>query len=106
VIHVIDSVLLPPAPQANENAARQIIREAVSHGAPMYNRGHHSACAAIYQVAAMSLMKLSGDEMPEAARADLQRAMEKADHSHCSATRAWALRHGLDAVYMAMTEVE
>jgi uncharacterized surface protein with fasciclin (FAS1) repeats len=106
IIHVIDSVLLPPAPEASESAARQIIRRAVSHGAPLYNRGHHGACAAVYEVAAMSLMMLHGDQMPSSVRSDLGRAMKKAGGTHCPTSRAWALRHGLDAVYSAMSEIE
>ena len=78
---------------------------AVNQGAPIYNRGHHAACADIYEVAAMRLMKLSGDQMPESARTALHRAMVKAEHCRCAASRAWALRHGLDAVYMAMSEI-
>jgi uncharacterized surface protein with fasciclin (FAS1) repeats len=106
VIHVIDSVLLPPEPKADAKAARDMIRHAVAKGAPMFNRGHHSACAKVYQMTATTLMKRYGDNMPETVRSDLASAMEKAEHSHCPASRAWALRHGLDAVYMAMSELE
>ncbi len=46
VIHVIDSVLMPPARTAD---ARKMLNDAVAQGVPMFNAGHHAACAQVYE---------------------------------------------------------
>ena len=54
VIHVINEVLLPPAPSAPKMVpasqgmtATAVIRAALDRGVPLYNDGHHDACAKI-----------------------------------------------------------
>jgi uncharacterized surface protein with fasciclin (FAS1) repeats len=103
VIHVIDRVLLPPEKLTRQAACREVVRRAIHRGVPMYNSGNHAACAAIYEVAAMSLISLAGDDMPEETRDLLAKSVEKAQDSHHAGQRAWILRHGIDAVYAAMS---
>ena len=49
VIHVLDTVLIPPAKKlAPPQAAKTVIDLAIERGVPLFNAGQHSACAAIY----------------------------------------------------------
>ncbi len=101
VIHVIDEVLLPPATRQS-NAASQVqelIRHAINRGAPMYNDGHHAACAAIYEVAAMGLLAGDAAVIGESERQTLRTALASLRRSHDEGKSAWIMRHALDAVY-------
>jgi uncharacterized surface protein with fasciclin (FAS1) repeats len=117
VIHVIDQVLLPPetmedraqgrsrAPGESRGdrgmdvrgtrAAAEILVLAIDRGVPLFNEGSPEATAAIYEVAARSV--LAGDfGLP----ADVERALEsglrEGGHTHDARARAWAYRDGLD----------
>jgi transforming growth factor-beta-induced protein len=104
VIHVIDKVLLPPPEKMSaREATMDLIRHAIRRGAPLYNHGQHESCAAIYEVTAKSLMHFAADEMPTSVRSSLSEAMSRAENEHDASRRAWILRHGLDAVYHAMS---
>ena len=93
VIHVIDRVLLPPAKGVD---ARQMLYDAIAKGAPMYNAGHHSACASLYQDTMETLMATTSDsEM----RSHMQSVLTTARHQTCPTTRAWTLRRGMDQMY-------
>ncbi len=106
VIHVIDRVLLPPEQMSKSEACRAVITRAIHLGVPMYNDGDHAACAAIYEVAAMSVMSFAAEDMPDGIRAQLRHAMQRAKKSHDADERAWILRRGLDAVNRAMATSE
>lgn len=102
VIHVIDSVILPPKDKrVTKAAARKMIADVVSKGSHMYNTGHHSACASLYEEAARKMVSY-GDEMPPIAHSSLSHALEQAARTECQTTRAWVLRGGLDQAYAAM----
>ena len=105
VIHVIDEVLLPPASK-QANAAmpsRNLIRQAIDRGVPLFNDGHHSACTAVYEVAAMGL--LVGNDAPLAThvRKSLTNALASVQRSHDATQNAWTMRHALDAAYESMS---
>ena len=101
VIHVIDSVLLPPAEeQFGMRDARRVIELAIERGAPMFNHGNPAACAAIYEVAATSLMGF--DSISCGHRASLASALREIRHTHDERRQAWILRHALDDVYGEM----
>ena len=101
VIHVIDSVLLPPEENASRASASELIQMAINKGAPMYNHGNHAACAAIYEMAATSILALETD-LPSEARMALSNALVEMKGSHDSADQAWIMRRGLDSAYTAM----
>lgn len=106
VIHVIDSVLLPPADEkaetsATTTAARDLVAMAIRKGAPLFNHGQHQACAAIYEVTAAALMTMQEGSVSAADRKMLENAMMKVSHSHCSATNAWTIRSAFDAMLVA-----
>lgn len=96
VVHVIDSVLLPPE---NSVDARKMLNDAVAHGAPLFNAGHHSACAQVYERTLTQLMSTSND--PEM-RNQMSQILTHARNHTCPTERAWALRRGIDRMYVQM----
>lgn len=102
VIHVIDSVILPPEPKkVSAVEASQLILGAIAQGAPTYNAGHHEACAQLYMTTASSLVTNYGD-LPSQVVSNLRHVMTQAQHSTCPTDRAWTLRNGLDQAYVSM----
>jgi uncharacterized surface protein with fasciclin (FAS1) repeats len=96
VIHVIDSVLLP-SEKAASHSPRRMIESAISQGAPLYNAGHHAACAKVYMNTVESLMQM--EELPSHAKHSMEAALSSARSTTCSNTQAWTLRHALDNAY-------
>ena len=102
VIHVIDTVLLPPAKKVSKADAKAAIEDAVARGAALYNAGHTDACARQYMTTATSLLE-SDHELPAHAVRHLQTAMRHAKATSCSNSQSWTMRRGLDAAYRVMT---
>jgi len=103
VIHVIDTVLLPPEGNKVSSAeAQEMIEHAVSRGSKLYNRGHHAACADVYAEVAHEMVS-HGDVMPPLVTSSLESALSSAESCHCPKQKAWTLRRGLDQAYAAMT---
>ncbi len=109
VIHVIDTVLLPAkmpklsragAKMPRAGSAVEIATIAIDKGAPMFNDGQPAACAAIYEVACRGI--LTSDSISPAVRTRLTSAMTTAAAESHDADKAWALRHGLNAVLQEM----
>lgn len=98
VIHVIDAVLLPPAKGAN---ARQALHDAVAHGAPLYNAGHHAECARVYEQALHQLMQ---SPMDPSLKHQMSTVLTSASHQGCASTRAWTLRRGIDQMYVQLAQ--
>ena len=103
VIHVIDSVLLPPAKKVSVHEARQMIEHAVAQGSKMFNTGHHEGCAKLYSETARKMVSY-GDSMPPAVMATLTSSLQNAEHTSCPTQRSWTLRRGLDRAYYAMQQ--
>lgn len=101
VIHVIDSVILPPE-KTSQVSPRHVIETAIAKGAPQYNAGHAGRCCMTYSSAITRLMKEYAGEMPTDVRDHLQISLDNANKMHCMDSRAWALRRALDQVYAAM----
>ena len=93
VIHVIDTVLMPPAKGAN---APQVIREALVHGSAMFNSGHHGDCANLYHSTMQGLMS---SDIDASVKQHFASVMKTASSQHCQTTRAWTLRRGMDQGY-------
>ncbi len=102
VIHVIDSVLLPSENKQGAVHPRRMIEMAISQGAPLYNGGHIGQCAQVYMTTVQGLLASEGGSMCSATRHSLQTALTSAQHSTCSDTQAWTLRHALDNAYNSM----
>ncbi len=98
IIHVIDTVLLPP----EVIASRELISLAIERGVPLFNSGQRSACAAIYEVAARGLLDGFSDELDESMRSRLRAALDDIRSTHDAGRQAWILRHALDEVYQSL----
>ena len=109
VIHVIDSVLLPPATSSQSEGCeaeasmnpKQMIENAIEQGVPVFNRGSHEECAAIYQLCLQQLV--DEDRVDPAMRKTLQKVLDKSDATKSDRHRAWIYRHTLDRVYRSLS---
>ncbi|MFN0060152.1 MAG: fasciclin domain-containing protein [Planctomycetota bacterium] len=100
VIHVIDTVLLPrEEKQVGAAKARGLIELAILRGAPLFNEGDAEACAAIYEVAASSLLAM---ELAPSSRMQLTNALTKLPAMRNASDQAWLLRHALDAAHASL----
>ncbi|MHC4563382.1 MAG: fasciclin domain-containing protein [Planctomycetota bacterium] len=104
VIHVIDRVLLPalPAPTAVDKAIR-VINKAINRGVPQFNAGNPEACAAIYEIAAESLLTGHTEALDDYSRERLRKALADIHSDHNSRAKAWTLRYALDDVSRWLT---
>lgn len=98
VIHIIDSVILPPADKQAANP-RHMIRDAIAHGVPLYNAGHAAACAKIYMTTASDLLAMDNHGMCASTAKTLQTALNSAQHTTCANTQAWTMRRALDVAH-------
>jgi len=103
VIHVIDTVLLPPEGQARaEPTARHHIVRAIYHGSQMFNAGHHQACANLYEQTAMRLADDPSLGLSPGIRHHLTDTVSKSRRMEKAGERAWAMRHALDAALASL----
>ena len=104
VIHVIDTVLMPPSTtQTAQEAALDVIQLAIQRGVPLFNAGQPSACAAIYEVAAESLLKSNTDALSDKDRSTLRNALRSMRQDQGPSEQAWTLRRALDSVYRSLS---
>jgi uncharacterized surface protein with fasciclin (FAS1) repeats len=111
VIHVIDTVLLPPKGDkaekkmsSNAPQVRELINFAINRGAPQYNMGRADACVAIYQVAVKSILEYE-TELPKTAQKSLKKALRSSQNEHASASdRAWTLRRAMDKTLASLDD--
>lgn len=104
MIHIIDSVLLPPDEKLTpREAAKDVIELAIRRGVPLFNSGQPSACAAIYEVAVESLLKSHSNALDSDDRSVLESALRRVrsgdEDPH---QQAWSLKRTLDAVYESL----
>lgn len=102
VIHVIDSVLLPPMKAA---AARRVLENAVAEGAELYNNGHHNACAKKYSAAMSQLMSETIDGVNNHHKAEMRTVITNASKEHHVGERAWILRRGINRMHAVLRQV-
>ena len=98
VIHVIDSVILPPEKESSVHP-RKMIELAIGEGAPLYNAGRPGACAKVYMTTAKNLLAMENHGMCAATAHNLQTALNTSERSSCSDTQAWTMRRALDVAY-------
>ncbi len=98
-IHVIDSVLVPPGVLEKLNAPTplQVVQLAIERGVPLFNAGQQEACAAIYEVAALSLLTGTEPKLSNAAQRALRASLSNGDPDPVE--RAWDLRRALDLAW-------
>jgi len=103
VIHVIDTVLLPPQEQAKGDApAHAQIVQAIAHGSRMFNDGHHQACAELYERTAMRLAGDGSSQLSHGMRQHLSRAVHESRRMESAGDRAWRMRYALDAALASL----
>ncbi len=105
VIHVIDSVLLPPKANNSrvgslESESTRLIELAIDKGVPLFNRGEHGACAAVYEVACAALLQM--DEIDRHMANRVRHSLRRARQQHDMTARAWTLRSVLDQTHQSM----
>jgi transforming growth factor-beta-induced protein len=103
VIHVIDSVILPKTEVSSIEKARMTIVNAINHGAPMYNRGHHGTCAMIYENSSMTLLEIS--DVPSEVHEMIETALAFKNRTPSPTAQAWILRAGLDEAYSRLNSM-
>ncbi len=107
IIHVIDAVLLPPEKKAasidrrSGQSPRHIVSTAINRGAPLFNKGNHAGCAAVYEVAAHAMLEMPSGQLNSSQRKMLTSALKSVSNTHCDTTNAWTLRHAFDSMLMA-----
>ncbi len=111
VIHIIDRVL--PAQSPNQHAAptiasaasaapqraasaAAILELAIERGVPRFNAGDAASCAALYEVAILSVVLLGEDAIGATAKAELAKALEQGAKQHDASERAWIYRGAMD----------
>ena len=99
VIHVIDSVILPPESKQSAVHPRKMIELAINHGAPLYNAGHPGECAEVYMTTAKNLLAMENHGMCAGTAHTLQTALQTSQRSNCAETQAWTMRRALDVAY-------
>lgn len=105
VIHVIDQVLLPEMDEEARTMrsrdeemmrrATDVLALAIDRGVPLFNDGHASATAGIYEVG-MQAVLMGGYGLPRSAERALERGLRDGRHQHDMRDRAWAYRRAMD----------
>ena len=104
VIHVIDTVLMPPSKtQTAQKAALDVIQLAIQRGVPLFNAGQPGACAAIYEVTVESLLKGNAVALSDEDRVTLRKALSDMREDEGPSEQAWTLRRALDRVYRSLS---
>lgn len=97
IIHVIDTVLLPPPTEAPPIApVEKIILSAIRRGVPLFNSGNPQACADLYELAAEALLVLPEDQLSKKQRQVLTKALGRSKKTNAATERAWTMRNALD----------
>ena len=106
VIHVIDTVLIPPPlePVTPRDAAKKLIETAVERGAPRFNEGDTAACAELYDLTLFALIGLGDQLFDSDERKRLAQARSEAEGAEDSREASWILRRALDATYRLLDE--
>jgi uncharacterized surface protein with fasciclin (FAS1) repeats len=100
VVHVVDRVLLPTlSEQSASRKAMSVIELAIERGVPLFNNHNPEACAAIYEVAAKSLLDGHREALDDTDRSRLRKALTGIRNENRPDRQAWLLRYALDDVY-------
>jgi len=105
VIHVIDTVLTPPAKTLTPGgSAMRLIERAIERGVPLFNSGQHEGCVAVYEVTAESLLTTHEGALTEEQRAILRKALRAMRDDETAREQAWTLRRAVDAIYASLAD--
>ncbi|MEM7532343.1 MAG: fasciclin domain-containing protein, partial [Chloroflexota bacterium] len=100
IVHLIDTVLIPegfalePIPDELRIYAEalELHALAVDRGVPIFNAGDHEASAAIYEIAAQSMLRLGAGPMDEELIEKLRKDCAEAAQTTSARDRAWDYR--------------
>jgi len=102
IIHVVDSVLLPPkSTKTSKTATQGLMAMAIEKGVRLFNHGQHGACADIYALAAVAGLQMQGESLSSNQKESLKNALKTSQASRCNTTRAWTMRRALDRAMTA-----
>ena len=105
VIHVIDSVLLPPAGKNYEKAENEDVKKflstAINHGVSHFNVGNHKTCEAIYSIAAQALVMMPDCSVSQTDKNRMKMVIDQASRSHDSTKDSWAFRNAFDQMLVS-----
>jgi uncharacterized surface protein with fasciclin (FAS1) repeats len=105
LVHVVDRVLLPTLSEPTASRkAMSVIELAIERGVPLFNSHNPEACAAIYEVAAKSLLNGHPEALDDTARNRLQEALTSVRKDRRPDRQAWVLRYALDDVYRRLRD--
>jgi hypothetical protein len=76
-----------------------VIELAIERGVPLFNNHNPEACAAIYEVAAKSLLDGHREALDDTDRSRLSKALTGIRNENRPDRQAWLLRYALDDVY-------
>jgi transforming growth factor-beta-induced protein len=106
IIHVIDTVLLPPSAVVSTDpvdaTAAALVSMAIEKGAPLYNHGNHAACAAVYEMAAAALLLMPEGTLTGGQTKMLRTALMTVRRSSNPTDNAWTLRRAFDQMMAPM----
>ena len=97
IIHVIDSVLLPPDSIPKPLGADGLIELAITRGVPLFNDGDEAGCAAVYEITCESLR--ANPQTSKKSRVTLTEALTEMREEDSARRKAWILRNALDEIY-------
>lgn len=96
VIHVIDTVLIPPTPKTERQKLVGLFTTAIDRGVPLFNGGNAAACTAVYEIAVRAALDLSGDQLSAQERKGLENALRSLPETSSEKGRSWVLRNAMD----------
>lgn len=100
VIHVIDSVLLPPSLTSKE--VRNLLEETVAKGARIYNDGGKKKCEELYRSVMNRIIDEAGESVPKATIEILRLSLKRTGSLEKHEDPCWVLRHGIDLAYYSL----
>lgn len=106
VVHLIDSVITGPADDEKPRKQGDVYAEAlevyalaVKRGVALFNSGNEEACAAVYEVAADSIIRLGRGRLDGKLIERLEADCVEAARGMTWKARAWGYRRALDRAY-------
>jgi NADH dehydrogenase [ubiquinone] 1 alpha subcomplex assembly factor 1 len=98
VIHVIDSVIVPPDLElvTPKTGVARLLTAAIERGVPLFNDGNIAACAAVYRTTLEAIVALGAADLDSATIDSFRAALAKAEGQQ-DRDAAWTLRRAMDA---------
>ena len=97
VIHIIDSVLMPPSAMSTSEALA-LLESAIERGVPAFNNGNYAQCCDIYSSTIEQVKNAGVDGMQSYVSMVAANTMTSASQTSNDTDRAWALRQGIDSL--------